>query len=167
MRLLLAPLMLTLAPLFGAHAAPVPVVVDLSARLDSIPPRPKVDDFMRRVDPSTPDETVTVPSLSALSGRVYSLTSSSLSSPTSRLSLNLARDGSLLRSARAAADCTCVCSSCRWCLPRPVSSRLQFRLPYIDSTLQHHHQHRRSQPIKPSTSPHPRMFLCFVNLFLG
>ncbi|KAJ7244134.1 hypothetical protein B0H12DRAFT_1236182 [Mycena haematopus] len=54
MRLLLvAPFMLALSL---ARAAPVPVPADLAfvARLDPIAPRPNIDGFMRRADPSAP-----------------------------------------------------------------------------------------------------------------
>ncbi|KAJ7818177.1 hypothetical protein B0H14DRAFT_3877163 [Mycena olivaceomarginata] len=58
MRLLLAPFVL--AVIFGVRAAPVPVPLDLDARLSPIAPRPKIENLMRREEPSTPHTTATL-----------------------------------------------------------------------------------------------------------
>lgn len=59
-----------LAVILGVRAAPVAVPLDLDARLSPIAPRPKIENLMRREEPSTPHTTATVPSLPSLSDRV-------------------------------------------------------------------------------------------------
>ncbi|KAJ7794311.1 hypothetical protein B0H14DRAFT_126878 [Mycena olivaceomarginata] len=58
MRLLLAPFVL--AVILGVRAAPVPVPLDLDARLSPIAPRPKIENVMRREEPSTPHTIATL-----------------------------------------------------------------------------------------------------------